>query len=103
MRHKRCSDLIQLDSLRLLTYDVESGLAVVLDGFYGLLVDITLVLDSRSKGWAHERMTTIMAIGDLEETDVSRTRRSSVQRFATIQRNHPDAKLDPAIILPPSR
>jgi len=55
---------------RLLTYDLGSGLAVLLDGPHGLLVDLTLVLDAKSNDWAHERLTTVTAIGHLEALDV---------------------------------
>ena len=47
---------------------------MILDGSYGLLVDITLVLDTKSNEWAHERLTMVMVIGHLEESDVSWTR-----------------------------
>lgn len=57
--------------IRLLTYDIESGIGVLLDGSNGLLVDISLVLDAKSNDWAHERLATITAIGHLEESDVS--------------------------------
>jgi len=44
---------------------------VLLDGSDGLYVDVTLALDSRSNLWATERLSTVMAIGDLEHSDVS--------------------------------
>lgn len=44
---------------------------MLLDGSYGLLVDTTLVLDAKSNDWALERLTTVMVIGHLEESDVS--------------------------------
>ena len=47
---------------------------MILDGAYGVLVDITLVLDAKSNDWTHERLTMVMAIGHLEESIVSWTR-----------------------------
>ncbi len=59
-----------MDENRVLTYDIASGLLVLLDGNDGLYVDVTLALDSRSSLWATERLSTVMAIGVLEHSDV---------------------------------
>lgn len=60
-----------MEENRVLTYDIASGLVVLLDGNDGLYVDVTLALDSRSSLWATERLSTVMAIGNLEHSDVS--------------------------------
>ncbi|KDR75764.1 hypothetical protein GALMADRAFT_248448 [Galerina marginata CBS 339.88] len=57
---------------RVLTYDVATGLATVIDGKHGLLVNMFLSLDSQSRLWATERLSTIIAIGHLERADVSK-------------------------------
>ncbi|KAF9526591.1 hypothetical protein CPB83DRAFT_794417 [Crepidotus variabilis] len=54
---------------RVLSYDVNTGLIVLVDGKEAVLVDISLALDFHSKVWATDRLSTIMAIGDLESSD----------------------------------
>jgi len=56
---------------RVLSYDFTTGLIVLVDGANGLLVDISLSLDSQTSVWARDRLSTIMAIGDLEHSEVS--------------------------------
>ncbi|KAF8967885.1 hypothetical protein BDZ97DRAFT_1655840 [Flammula alnicola] len=55
---------------RVLSYDVATGLIVLIDGGHGLLVDVCLSLDGQSRSWATERLSTIMAIGHLERSTV---------------------------------
>ncbi|CAA7259066.1 unnamed protein product [Cyclocybe aegerita] len=54
---------------RVLTYDVATGLIILIDEEHALLVDVSLALDSQSREWVPERLSTIMVIGDLERTD----------------------------------
>ncbi|KAJ3487815.1 hypothetical protein NLJ89_g11678 [Agrocybe chaxingu] len=55
---------------RVLTYDVATGLIILIDDEHALLVDVSLALDSQSREWVPERLSTIIVIGDLERTDV---------------------------------
>jgi len=50
----------------MLSYDPSTGLALVLDRETGLLVDLSLCVDSSSNTWIGVRLATIMIIGHLE-------------------------------------
>ncbi|KAF8897065.1 hypothetical protein CPB84DRAFT_1710051 [Gymnopilus junonius] len=51
---------------RVLSYDVESGLIILIEGRHGLLIDSLLSLDNQSSLWATERLSTVIALGRLE-------------------------------------
>lgn len=55
---------------RVLSYDVQTGIVVLIDGGYGLFVDVLLCLDGQSWTWATERLSTIIALGQLERAKV---------------------------------
>ncbi|KAH9485022.1 hypothetical protein JR316_0001926 [Psilocybe cubensis] len=56
---------------RITSYNADTGLAVLLDGKFGLLVDTELALDESSGEWATERLCTVMVIGHVERTEQS--------------------------------
>ncbi|KIM40219.1 hypothetical protein M413DRAFT_446386 [Hebeloma cylindrosporum] len=55
---------------RVLSYDVQTGIVVLIDEGHGLYVDIVLSLDGQSRRWATERLSTIIALGDLERSEM---------------------------------
>ncbi|KAF8161216.1 hypothetical protein B0H34DRAFT_371144 [Crassisporium funariophilum] len=55
---------------KVLSYDVVSGLIILVDGAYGLLLDISMALDGQSRSWATEHLSTIIGIGHLEQSAV---------------------------------
>ncbi|KAF8200984.1 hypothetical protein BJ912DRAFT_843718 [Pholiota molesta] len=55
---------------RVLAYDVQTGLIILIDKQHGLLVDVDLSLHEESAEWATERLSTIMVIGHLERSSV---------------------------------
>jgi len=60
-----------LTSRRVLCYDIETGLAVLVDGTDALFVDVTLALETISNQWATDRLSMVMVIGHLEHSEVS--------------------------------
>ncbi|KIL68842.1 hypothetical protein M378DRAFT_70780 [Amanita muscaria Koide BX008] len=56
---------------RMLSYEPITGLALVLDGEEGILVDVTLCVDRYSNSWSRERLCLVMIIGYLETSPVS--------------------------------
>ncbi|PPQ93812.1 hypothetical protein CVT25_013521 [Psilocybe cyanescens] len=54
---------------RVIAYNSHTGLAVLLDGKFGLLVDTDLSLDEESSDWATERLATVVTMGHLERSE----------------------------------
>ncbi len=54
-----------------MSYDIETGLAVLVDGTDALFVDVSLALESISNQWATDRLSMVMVIGHLEHSEVS--------------------------------
>ncbi|EDR08807.1 uncharacterized protein LACBIDRAFT_296251 [Laccaria bicolor S238N-H82] len=58
---------------RVLSYDVLTGLFVLLDNDKAVMVDVSMALDDKSKLWATERLSTVIVLGHLERTEVKLT------------------------------
>ena len=54
---------------RMLSYEPATGLALLLGGDQGIIVDVSLCVDC-SSSWTHERLCLIMVIGHLETSQV---------------------------------
>lgn len=54
---------------RVLSYDVLTGLFVLLDNDKAVMVDVSMALDDKSKLWATERLSTVIVLGHLERTE----------------------------------
>lgn len=57
----------------MLSYDVLTGLFVLLDNDKAVMVDVSMALDDKSKLWATERLSTVIVLGHLERTEVKST------------------------------
>ncbi|KAF9049855.1 hypothetical protein BJ165DRAFT_1401695 [Panaeolus papilionaceus] len=51
---------------RVLSYDAQDGVVLLIDESHGLLVDISLALDERAGLWATEKLSKVMLIGRIE-------------------------------------
>ncbi|PFH50900.1 hypothetical protein AMATHDRAFT_143942 [Amanita thiersii Skay4041] len=56
---------------RMSSYEPATGLALVVDGEKGVIVDVSLCIDYHSSSWMRERLCQMMMIGHVEETAVS--------------------------------
>jgi hypothetical protein len=54
---------------RLLSYDFDANLALLVDGDIGLIVDVSLCIDWLGK-WCKERLVPVMAVGHVEVSKV---------------------------------
>ena len=57
----------------MLSYDVLTGLFVLLDNDKAVMVDVSTALDDKSKLWATERLSTVIVLGHVERTEVKLT------------------------------
>ena len=57
----------------MLSYDVLTGLFVLLDNDKAVMVDVSMALDDKSKLWATERLSTVIVLGHVERTEVKLT------------------------------
>ncbi|KAF8345947.1 hypothetical protein F5887DRAFT_964242 [Amanita rubescens] len=53
---------------RILSYEPTSGLAILLDGEQGIIVDVSLCVDRSSSSWTRERLCLAMVVGYVETT-----------------------------------
>src|SRR6266704_218714 len=59
------------DVCRMLSYEPLTGLALLLDGEHGIIVDVSLCADRYSTSWTRERLCLAMVIGYVETSPVS--------------------------------
>ncbi|KIK09148.1 hypothetical protein K443DRAFT_671644 [Laccaria amethystina LaAM-08-1] len=75
---------------RVLSYDVLTGLFVLLDNDKAVMVDVSMAIDDKSKLWATERLSTVIVLGHLEGTEQDHTvpqlpRRIQIHRHLVIR------------------
>ena len=61
---------------RILSYEPTSGLALLIDGEQGIIIDVSLCVDHNSSSWTRERLSLAMVVGHVETT---------VSRYDTIR------------------
>jgi len=87
---------------RVFAYDGVTGIALLVDGKCGVLVDVRNALDGQSTGWAKERLSKVEAIGYLEVKQV-RMRHATRTHITTLQHVYPVSPpwstVDPQLVL----
>ncbi|KAF8723910.1 hypothetical protein AX14_009016 [Amanita brunnescens Koide BX004] len=51
---------------RILSYEPTTGLALLLDGEQGIIIDVSLCIDHNSSSWTRERLSLAMVVGYVE-------------------------------------
>lgn len=71
LKFETVARLFKLCLYRILSYEPASGLAILLDGEQGIIVDVSLCVDRSASSWTRERLCLAMVVGYVETTPVS--------------------------------
>ena len=71
LKSESVARLVNVFVYRILSYEPTTGLALLLDGEQGIIIDVSLCIDHNSSSWTRERLSLAMVVGYVE-TSVSR-------------------------------
>ncbi|KAF8622763.1 hypothetical protein AX15_006850 [Amanita polypyramis BW_CC] len=82
---------------RVLSYEPTTGMALLLDGEQGLILDVSLCVDHYSSSWTRERLCLVMVVGHLETSPLLHVQTDLP--IPIIPAHAPTPRLDPRLVL----